>query len=474
MAFVLLNSFMGSAAGKKVDDNDDEVLSAKGQQYVDEEIKRALFGVKHMKEVMDREENKHEQLIKTLKTSYEKKMGVEQLVQEAEQKLLEAEQDCHDRLRPMWEECRLCLEDRCRIFYTSTCRRSYTAFTVQVEEMFRRMASQLDQNQDLVFNQNLDILTENQNKTQQYQETEKHDQIQKSNQTHTIAGPGPSGLDQDLVWVKTSFGRIQVAVDSLYADSLALVSAMRRELGPAFYAAFTTEVQPGPPLLAGIAQTGAPQEGMDLSRALGSFVELGRSVLHEVSSAITEVFDEDEESIGEGPTQRGSGWLPAWAFPSKQLCRHLRRQASECRQLKSQCENCQEALLTECPTVPQFYTELGEITLLMNESRRQYEEFLQVIHTYTEDTRRWAESAMGKHAWITHIADGSTPPHIFSLIKVVLGNTGATVEVSVLDSPVLSVTVPAGLEESEPAFIQYIAQEALLAYKQTLSSSTLR
>lgn len=44
-----------------------------GEKLVDEEVRRALFGVKQMKEVMWRNEQKHEHLMKSLKNSSDKK-----------------------------------------------------------------------------------------------------------------------------------------------------------------------------------------------------------------------------------------------------------------------------------------------------------------------------------------------------------------------------------------------------------------
>lgn len=44
------------------------------------------------------------------------------------------------------------------------------------------------------------------------------------------------------------------------------------------------------------------------------------------------------------------------------------------------------------------------------------------------------------------------------------GNT--KVEVTILNSPMLTLTVPAELEVQDPAFVQYVAQEALGLYKQ--------
>lgn len=48
-------------------------LSLEGVKLVDEEVQRALYGIKQMKEVMAKNEEKHEQLIKMLQNSREKK-----------------------------------------------------------------------------------------------------------------------------------------------------------------------------------------------------------------------------------------------------------------------------------------------------------------------------------------------------------------------------------------------------------------
>lgn len=48
-------------------------LSLSGEKVVDEEMKRALYGVKQMKEVMWRNEQKHEHLMRSLQHSGDKK-----------------------------------------------------------------------------------------------------------------------------------------------------------------------------------------------------------------------------------------------------------------------------------------------------------------------------------------------------------------------------------------------------------------
>ena len=48
-------------------------LSREGERHVDEEMKRALFGVKQMKETMERKEEKHKQFMNSLQHSSDKR-----------------------------------------------------------------------------------------------------------------------------------------------------------------------------------------------------------------------------------------------------------------------------------------------------------------------------------------------------------------------------------------------------------------
>lgn len=52
-------------------------LSEDGEKLVNEEMKRALYGVKQMREVMWRNEQKHEHLMNSLKHSSDKKKARE-------------------------------------------------------------------------------------------------------------------------------------------------------------------------------------------------------------------------------------------------------------------------------------------------------------------------------------------------------------------------------------------------------------
>ncbi|KAL4635253.1 clusterin-like protein 1 [Arapaima gigas] len=416
-------------------------LSQNGEKYVDEEVKRALFGVKQMKEVMERNEEKHEHLMNSLKHSREKKKGVEQLAKEVEQKLGEAQQRCQESLQASWEECRPCLEDACKTFYTSTCRRGFSSFSSKVEEFFHKMSSQF-----------------------QSPESQKEINTKISEDT-----------DADLVLVEDSFSRLRNKVLSLYDQGVALVSRMHREFDQAFQAAFTSDPKPKPQSPDWeVRETGFFQ-GIRLDDVLDSFFDFGKSVIEEFSSVITEAFDDVQEAAEE-ETEPKTELFPRWV-PSqdRQLCKNLRRQTTDCWHLQGQCESCQGALFQECPNVRELYMELNEVSQLLNVSRQQYEEVLQIVQHHTDDTITWLSDMAARFSWVARLVNSSTEGQGFFSVAAVLPHRGegegspvtdTTVELNVLNSPTFTLSVPAELEVQDPAFIQYVAQEALGLYKQ--------
>lgn len=58
--------------------------------------------------------------------------GAMQLVRDTEQRLEEAEQQCHYLIKLSFNECQPCLEDTCKAFYASTCRRGFASFSFKV------------------------------------------------------------------------------------------------------------------------------------------------------------------------------------------------------------------------------------------------------------------------------------------------------------------------------------------------------
>ncbi|XP_044033050.1 clusterin-like protein 1 isoform X2 [Siniperca chuatsi] len=435
-------------------------LSAAGEQHVDEEIKRALLGVKHVKEMMEKKEEKHRHLMDALRNSSDKKKGAMQLARETEQKLEEAEQRCQDLTKSSFEECRPCLEDTCKAFYTSTCRRGFASFSFKVEEFFRKMAAQLEATEH-AYDQNEENVGRTNSAENQVTEDE---------------------ADLELLQADVLFSELLSNISLLHNQSVTLAKKMQQVFGHSFLAAFTTELQPS----SLSAMQGGSSAGffrtVGLDHILDSVSNFGRNVLEEFSSTVTDVFEEiqEAEEYFQQPS-RDTGSLSALGqSQSRYLCRQLRRQASECWQLQSLCETCEDYLLKECPSVQQLHSEMEEMYMLLNASRQQYDDRLQLVQRHTADTQRWLSNMDDKYSWVSQLSSSTVGPRdIFSVITVnpqqqmknIRPKADSSVVVTMLDSAPITVSVPAELEVDDPAFIQYVAQEALTLYKRQIKGT---
>ncbi|XP_042337588.1 clusterin-like protein 1 [Plectropomus leopardus] len=429
-------------------------LSAAGEQCVDEEIKRALLGVKQVKETMEKKEEKHRHLMDALRHSSDKKTGAMQLVRETEQKLEEVEKQCRDLTKSSFEECRPCLEDTCKAFYTSTCRRGFAYFSIKVEEFFRKMAAQLDATEHV------------------YEDIADRTNSPDNQVTEDAA-------DLELLQADTSFSQLQSNISLLYNQSAILVKQMQQVLGHPFLSAFTTEVRPSP--LSGMQ--GSSSAGffgsVALDQIFDSVSDFGRNVLKEFSSTVAEVFEEIQEAEEDfqQPSADTDSLSALGQSQNRYLCGRLRRQTSECWQLQSLCEACEDYLVKECPSVQQLQSEMEEMQMLLNASQQQYNDRLRLVQGHTADTQRWLSNMNDKYGWVSQLSNSSASPHnIFSVITVnpqqqlrtITPKTDSIVVVTVLDSAPITVSVPAELEVDDPAFIQYVAQEALMLHKRLI------
>ncbi|XP_012708642.2 clusterin-like protein 1 [Fundulus heteroclitus] len=422
-------------------------LSAAGERYVNEGINKCLTRVKQVKEKMEKEEEKHKNLMEALRHSGDKKRGAMQLARETEQKLEEAERQCRDLTKSFFVECRPCLEDSCKAFFTSTCRRGYASFTFKVEDFFREMASQIE-------------ATERKNSDQSFSA---ENQIKEDK------------TDMELLQAEASFAQMLSNISDLYDDSIALAKRMQHVLGPSFL-----ELQS--------SSLSAPQDGsgdgffksLGLDHMFHSAIAFGRDVMEEFSSTVEDVFGEIQEADEYFHHSNRESLSPFGQHPSGYLCRALRRQASECWQLQSLCETCRNNLITECPHLQQLHSEMEEMHTLLNASRLQYDNRLHFVHRHTADTLRWFSDTRDECGWLNWMANVSgLQDNIFRVIKVNLqqqlrtDSTGAdsSVVVSILDLAPLTVLVPADLMVEDPAFVQYIAQEALTQYKQQIKGT---
>ncbi|KAF6733927.1 Clusterin-like protein 1 [Oryzias melastigma] len=443
-------------------------LSRDGETLVDEELRRALYGVKQLKEVMWKNEQKHEHLMKSLRHSVDKKKGAAQLTKEVTEKLEEAEERCKDSLQSEWEQCRPCLEDACKNFYSSTCRRGFATFHAKVENFFQRVSSRFGSGRapveagDILVNQDPD---------------------------------DPDDPDADVVQMEDSFNRVMRRAGALVNRSISLVSRMGGRLDAALQRALLTDPPTADPLDPG--RDSGFLQGVGVEEVLESFFDFGRSVVEEFGAVVTQVFDDLHQAVEE-QNQRDRAAFPRF-LQDRKLCRNLRRQTSECWQLQGRCEACQGPLLTgeappphwpllpplplmlrllpECPGVRELHVELDEVSQLLEVSKQQYQEILSIVQRHADQTVSWISSMAAEFTWVARaVSNSSSPEHLFRITKVApessdelnLTAPRTTVEVSVLDSPPFILSVPGELGVQDPAFIQRVALEALDKYKDTV------
>ncbi|XP_007933806.1 clusterin-like protein 1 [Orycteropus afer afer] len=110
-------------------------FSESGETEEDEEVKTALIGIKQMKIMMERREEEHTNLMKTLKKCRAEKQEALKLMNEVQEHLEEEERLCQVSLTDSWDECKSCLESNCMRYYT-TCQPSWSSIKSMIEQVF--------------------------------------------------------------------------------------------------------------------------------------------------------------------------------------------------------------------------------------------------------------------------------------------------------------------------------------------------
>ncbi|KAF7651346.1 hypothetical protein LDENG_00112240 [Lucifuga dentata] len=372
---------------KAISENILTQLSLDGEKLVDEEVRRALYGVKQMKEVMWRNEQKHECLMKSLQHSSDKK---------------------------------------------------------KVENFFHRVSRRFGPRETPV------------------------------NAADILVNQNPNSTDTEIIYIKKSFNQLMSKVGTLVNRSRVLVSRMNSKLDKVLQNTFLNQI--GVLVEEPTSDPYYPArflQGVSLEEVLDSSFDFGRSVVEEFGAVVTQEFDDLHGAVEEAKKKARQS-IPQF-LENRKLCRNLRKQTSECWQLQNQCEACQGALLTECPSVQELHVELDEVSQLLDVSKEQYEEILSIVQHHTNETVSWLSNMAAEFSWVAEIvSNDNASVNVFNINMVVPKShdgddasvTETEVEVNILNSPPLTFYVPGELELQDPAFIQFVAQEALDQYKQ--------
>ncbi|XP_021242069.1 clusterin-like protein 1 [Numida meleagris] len=426
-----------------------KTLSEVGEKYVDEEVKKALIGIKHMKIMMERNEDKHVDLMKTLKKSSEEKQEALRLMDEVKERLEEEERQCQVSLKNLWDECESCLESTCMRFYT-TCRRGLSTFRSKVEDFLRKIPPLIfpfheDQGKDIQFNEKL----------------EKE--------------------DTQLVKMEDLFSQLLSDMGSMFDRSFMFFKQMQKEFDQSFQTYFMSDLDLGEsPSMPVLPEATTRNDGLQKDWGIPAFLQtvfdFSKTVFEGVGEVITEVFEEYKDNRRDLPEQakgsdRGGMFSKIVSGRQRTLCKELRENSSGCTQFHERCQKCQDNLLHDCPSVPELHIKFDEAFKLVNLSGEQYEQILQMVQRHTEDTSYLLNKMKERFGWVSELSNMTIgPENIFNIVKVVPGDASGTnetvVEVNVLTSPTFTIKVPPHLDPKSAEFIEYIAGKALQLYKQ--------
>ncbi|NXU46980.1 CLUL1 protein, partial [Turnix velox] len=422
-------------------------LSEVGEKYVDEEVKKALIGIKQMKIMMEKNEDKHIDLMKTLKKSSEEKQQALRLMDEVKERLEEEERECQQALKNLWDECESCLESTCMRYHT-TCKHGLSTFRRKVEDFLRKIPPFIfpfheDQGKDIQLNEK------------------------------------PEKEDTQLVKMEDLFSQLLSDMGSIFDKSLIFFKQMQKEFDQSFQAYFMSglNLNESLSLLAlpkDTSRNDGPQKGWGIPAFLQTVFDFSRTVFEGVSEVITEVFDEYRSTRGDVPEQaKGKSGMFSKIVPGHQrpLCKELRENSTGCPQFQERCQKCQDNLIQDCPNVPELHMKLDEAFKLVNVSGEQYEQILQVVRRHTEDTSYLLNRMKERFGWVSELSNMTIgPENIFNIVKVVPGEPSGknetVVDVNILTSPTFTIKVPPNLDPKSAEFIEYIAGKALQLYKQ--------
>ncbi|XP_057556431.1 clusterin-like protein 1 [Hippopotamus amphibius kiboko] len=428
-------------------------FSKAGEIDVDEEVKKALIGMKQMKMLMERREEEHSNLMRTLKKCREEKQEALKLMNEVQEHLEEEERLCQVSLTDSWDECKSCLESNCMKFYT-TCPNSWSSMKNTIEHFFRKIYQFLFP-------------------------------FREDNEKDLPVGERFVEEDAQLTQIENVFSQLTVDVGFLYNRSFNVFKQMQQGFDQAFQSYFMSDtdfMEPYffPDFSKEPAKKAHPMQSWDIPSFFQLFCNFSLSVYQSVSATVTEMLKamedlpkQDKDSAHGSLSSTGS------PVPGGGLCGELGQNSSECFQFHARCQKCQDYLREDCPDVPELHIKVDEALELVNISNQQYAQVLQMTQHHLEDTTYLMEKMREQFGWVTELAN-QTPgtENIFNFIKVLPsvheGNFSkpdeTMIDVSILPSPNFTLTIPHEERAESSNFISYMLAKAVQHFKEHFKS----
>ncbi|XP_066209365.1 clusterin-like protein 1 isoform X2 [Saccopteryx leptura] len=420
-----------------------------GEIDVDEEVKKALIGMKKMKIMMERREEEHTSLMKTLKKCREEKQEALKLMNEVQEHLEEEERLCQESLTDSWDECKSCLENDCMRYYT-TCQPSWSSVKNMIEQYFWKIYQFLFP-------------------------------FHEDNKKALPVSEKVMEEDAQMNKIEHMFSQLTVDVRFLFNKSLNVFKQMQEGFDQAFQSYFMSDTDFTEPhfFLASFKNRTKKADlvqSWDIPSFFQLFCNFSLSIYQSVSTTVTEMLTAMED-LPKQHKDADPGGLSSKTTPvqDRGLCGELDQNLSECFQFHARCQKCQDYLWEDCPDIPELHTKVDEALKLVNISSQQYMQILQVTQHHLEDTTYLMEKIREEFGWVTELANQTLgTENIFNSIKIFAGVHQRNVSkqdeqmanLTILPSPNGTLKIP--LEESagNSNFISYMLKKAVQLFKE--------
>ncbi|XP_027240971.1 clusterin-like protein 1 [Cricetulus griseus] len=357
------------------------------------DMKKALIGIKQMKIIMERREEEHSKLMKTLKKCKEEKQEALKLMNEVQEHLEEEEKLCQASFVDSWDGCRPCLERNCMRFYTA-CQPGWSSMKNRMEQFLRKMYGFL-----------FPISKEVEDPPAGKQLTEE---------------------DLQVTQMENLFSQLAVDVKSLFNMSFYIFKQMQQEFDQAFQSYFMSNVdlmEPSFPSVLSKEQT--KKEELGQRWGIPNVFQLFHNFSLSIYGRVREIIMKTLNAIGDS-------WEPHKELDQRDLisemlpkqnggiCEEFGQNLSGCFKFHKRCQKCHNYLSEDCPDVPELHIEYLEALKLVNVSNQQYDQIVWMAKYHLEDTTYLMEKMQEQFGWVSQLASHNpTTEGIFNSTKAV-------------------------------------------------------
>ncbi|XP_040209973.1 clusterin-like protein 1 [Rana temporaria] len=424
------------ALGKKL-----RALSKLGEDYVEDEVKKALMGIKQMKETMEINEEKHENILKSLKKTKEEKEEAVRLFQDISEKLSEVEMQCKQLLQTQWDGCQVCLDRSCITFYTNSCsQQGLQAFIVKDHELFKEWPPSLN------------------------------------TESTEVKNTGEYYMTAQLSQAEDMFSKLISDVGLIFNRSTVFFTNFQKAFDESFQKLFLSDVKHPE------TTTTVPRkdpviisdyfEHWEFSSLVQGLYEFGQTFFEAMSDFVITMFkklNSDSEDLYI-PMEEVPANLKT--TPENPKCNKLQN-ATECSLFQERCQLCFETVTKDCPDVIELHLKSESALKLVNVSSHQYDDVVQLSQQYNDDMFNIVSQMKEEYGWVAeHTNTTSGTKTLFSIEKVSSSPStkdqnvyDTVVEVKIFASPNVVIRLPANVDIDSQEFIPYVAKKALEHYK---------